>query len=550
MNLLSIIRHQHRSIILVLLCALCALIAAAVPAPKRAAKNNKTSDKRVYLVHADELTFDQWANNGAQVLKGKVQFEHDGARLYCDSANYFEASNSFEAWGNVRMVQGDTLSLTSDYANYDGTDKFLEARSYTPGKQVVLRHRATTLYTDTLYFDRADNVGYYDDGGKLVDKATVLTSIHGEYHTDNKEAFFMNDVKMVDKGFTLNTDTLVYNTYTKLAEITGPSDIYSGKSHIYSERGSYNSKTEQAILLDGSRLDNEGRTITGDSLWYDGANGISEAFLNVVYHDSINKNELRGDYGYYNDSTGYAMCTDRAMAVEFSQRDSLFMHADTFKVFTYNNHTDSVYRTLHAYNKVRAYRIDIQAVCDSLVYHSKDSCMTLYNDPIVWNQNQQLLGEEIRVYMKDSLVDHAHVINQALSVEKLSEKDAYNQVSSNEMFAFFQKGSIHEAKAVENVLVAYYPIDESDSTYIGLVSMSTTEMKMMFANRKLDHIWTPASEGIVYPISQIPPEKKFLEGFQWFDYVRPRSKQDIFDWRPKAPGTELKKSHTRNRRHE
>ena len=388
-----------------LLCALCAAVAlAAIPSrPKRPAKK-KTDDKRVYLVHADELFYEKWRNNDAQVLRGKVEFQHAGARLLCDSANFFETSNSFEAFGHVRMYQGDTLSLTSDYGYYDGNDQLMQAL-----QNVVLKHRGTTLYTDSLYYDRLWNMGYYQEGGKMVDKTTTLVSDWGEYHTDTKMAIFYYDVTMRDKNFTLTTDSLYYDTNLKQAHIIGPSNINSGKSHIYSELGYYNTQTEQGILLNRSVLDNEGRLLTGDSLWYDGRSGVSEAFRNMVYTDTINKNMLTGNYGYYNDSTGYAMSTDSAMAVDFSQRDSLFMHADTFKVFTFNKETDSVYRVVHAYNKVRAYRIDLQAVCDSLVYNQQDSCMTLYKDPIVWNQNQQLLGEEIRVYMKDSVLDHAHV---------------------------------------------------------------------------------------------------------------------------------------------
>lgn len=538
--------NNMRSIVVVFLCVLYIAVYAVIPSPPAKAKKKSEERKRVYLVHADELTYDRWRNNGAQVLRGNVQFEHDGARLYCDSANYFETVNSFEAWGNVKMVQGDTLSLSSDYGFYDGDAKRLEAKTFTSGQRVVLRNRTTTLYTDTLYFDRIDNMGYYDDGGKLVDNTTTLTSVHGEYHTDSKDAFFMQDVVMLDPNFNLTTDTLVYNTQTKMAHIVGPSDIVSGKSHIYSELGYYNTATEQAELLKRSRLDNEGRTLVGDSIWYDGVKGVSEAFVNVIYTDKVNKNSLYCNYGYYNDSTGYAMCTDSAMAVDFSQTDSLYMHADTFKVFSYNLNTDSVYRVLHAYNKVRAYRIDIQAVCDSLVYNSLDSCMTLYRDPIVWNLNQQLLGEEIKVYMKDSVIDHAHVISQAFSIEKLREDKVYNQVSSQEMFAFFLKGEMHEARAVGNVQVVFYPEDDSDSSYVGLISMTTEQLKMFFDKRKLDYIWAPAPDGIMYPMSQIPPEKRYLEDFNWFDYVRPVSKQDIFNWRSKAAGTELKPQRRRN----
>ena len=226
--------------------------------------------------------------------------------------------------------------------------------------------------------------------------------------------------------------------------------------------------------------------------------------------------------------------------MDFSQRDTLFMHADTFKIFTFHQGTDSVYRKIHAYNKVRAYRIDVQAVCDSLVYNSKDSCMTMYRDPIVWNNNQQLVGEEIQVFMKDSVVDHAHVINQAFSIEQLPDRENYNQISSSEMFAYFKGGDIHEAQAKDNVLIVYYPVDESDSSLIGLNYTETTELRMFMENRKMKKIWMPKAEGTLYPMSQIPPEKKFLPGYAWFDYIRPVSKKDIFVWRPKKEGTELK----------
>ena len=520
-----------------LLCALCCTLAlaATMAKPVKRKATPKPKDDRVYLIHADELFYERWRNNNAQVLRGNVEFEHQGAHLTCDSANFFSESNSFEAFGHVHMVQGDTLSLDSEYGYYDGNEQLMQAL-----QNVVLKHRQTTLYTDSLYYDRLWNMGYFQEGGKMVDNGTTLVSDWGEYHTDTKMAIFYYDVQMQDGSTLLTTDSLYYETDKKLAHIVGPSDITSGKSHIYSELGYYNTDTEQGQLLKRSLIDNEGKLLTGDSIWYDGKNSISEAFRNVVYNDTLNKNMLIGNYGYYNDATGYAMCTDSALTIDYSQRDSLFMHADTFKVFTYNMETDSVYRIIRAYNKVRAYRIDLQAVCDSLVYVQKDSCMTLYKDPIVWNLNQQLLGEEIKVYMNDSVIDRAHVVNQAFSIEDLHEKNMYNQVSSKEMFAFFENGDIKEGRAVDNVLVVYYPVDESDSSYVGMVSMETNEMRMFMEKQKLKRIWTPKSQGVVYPMTQIPPAKRKLEGFAWFDYVRPLSKEDIFNWRGKKAGTELK----------
>ena len=535
-NISGILFGGHRVACGVILClfALCLVCAQNRQRGKKARKP-KQEDNRVYLIHADMLRYDQYKNPEAQILTGNVAFSHQGARLYCDSAYFFEASNSFEAFSNVRMYQGDTLSLFSDYAYYDGNEQMAMARY-----NVRLHHRKSVLYTDSLNFDRLYNIGYFFEGGKLVDNGNTLTSDWGEYNTETKMAVFNYDVKLRNQKMTLTGDTLYYDTRSSLAHAVGPSKIVQGTSNIYTEDGYYNTSLDRAELYGRSVMTDTGKRIVGDSVYYDGKAGTSEAFGNVVYTDEANKNMLTGDYCWYDESIGYAMATKKAVAVDFSQRDSLYMHADTFKIFTFNINTDSVYRKIHAYNKVRAYRLDVQAVCDSLVYNSKDSCMTMYRDPIVWNNNQQLLGEVIEVYMKDSTINRAHVINQALSVEQMFDSIHFNQVSSREMFAFFNKGEIYESDANDNVLVIYHPIDDSDSTLTGLNYLETSQMKMYLENRKLRKIWTPKVEATMYPITQIPPDKKFLPSFAWFDYVRPLNKEDIFNWRGKKAGTELK----------
>lgn len=526
---------MRRFVVFVLSVLVLAVAFAMQPARKRTPRQKKVEDKRVYLIHADNLHYDQYRNGDAQVLNGHVHFRHNGANLYCDSAHFYEASNSFEAFGHVKMIQGDTLRLTSDYAYYDGNDQLAQARY-----NVVLKHRKSTLYTDSLDYDRLYNFGNFFEGGKLVDGSSVLTSDWGEYHTDTKLAIFYYDVQLKDKKLFLTTDSLYYDTRTSQAHIVGPSNITSGGSHIYSEDGYYNTRTEQSQLFSRSIIKDGGKTLIGDSVYHNAADGTNYAYRNVIFNDTVNKNMLTGDYCEYNDSTGYAMATQRAVTIDYSQRDSLFMHADTFKIFTFNIRTDSVYRKIHAYHHVRAYRVDVQAVCDSLVYNSQDSCMTMYQDPIVWNQNQQLFGEEIRVYMKDSTIDYAHVIGQAFSVEQMADSVHFNQVSSKEMKAFFQKGEIRESHAIDNVLLVYYPIDDSDSTLIGLNYTETPLLKMFLENRQMKKIWLEKPSGVLYPMTQIPPDKYFLPQYAWFDYIRPLNKQDIFNWRPKKAGTELK----------
>lgn len=533
-NRLNTLFSGHRILIVVILCLFGLSLVQSRQAPEK--KPRQKTDERVYLVHSDRLRFDQFGPNPtAQILNGNVAFLHKGATLYCDSAYFYQEFNSFRAFGNVKMYQGDTLSLFSDYAYYDGNNQMAEARY-----NVVLKHRNTTLYTDSLNYDRLYGIGYFFEGGKMIDKDNVLVSDWGEYDTETRDAVFNYNVNLKNPKFVLTTDTLHYDTNTSIAHIVGPSKIVSGASVINTAQGYYDTDKDFSRLYGRSTLSNNGKTLTADSLFNDDKTAVSEGFGNVVYTDTVNKNEMNSQYFWYNDSTGYAFATDSAVMKDYSQGDTLYLHSDTMKVYTYNINTDSVYRTMHCYNKVRAFRTDVQAVCDSLVYNTRDSVMTMYKDPITWNAGRQLLGEVIEVFMKDSTIDRAHVINQALSVEQLSDTTKFNQISSREMFGYFNKGQLYKTEAISNVQCIYYFQEEKDSSFTNMAYLETDTMRMFMENRQLQYIWTCKQTSRMYPITQIPPEKKKLQAFAWFDYVRPRDKYDIFNWRGKAAGTELK----------
>lgn len=533
-NKMSRYLSGHRIQLAVVLC----LFGLCVAQSRKVAKgrHRPKTDERVYLKHADMLRFNQYGEHaGAQILNGNVAFLHKGALLTCDSAYFYQESNSFKAFGHVKMRQGDTLSLTSDYAFYDGDNQMAEARH-----NVLLRHRGTKLYTDSLNYDRLYNIGYFFEGGKMVDRNNVLVSDWGEYDTETRKAVFNYNVNLRNPKFTLTTDTLHYDTRTSLANIVGPSVIRSKESVIHTSEGYYNTNTGRARLYGRSTMSNKGKEITGDSLFYDEKRGISQGYRNVIYKDTQKKNELHCNYLWYNEKNGFAFATENPVMMEYSQKDTLFVHSDTIKVITYHLNTDSVYRTAHCYNKVRAFRNDVQAVCDSLVYNTKDSCMTMYRDPIAWSGDRQLLGEEIQVFMKDSTIDRAHIINQALTAELMPDKEHYQQLSSKEMFAYFTKGQITQTEAIGNVRSIYYPVDDKDSTLMGLVYIETDTMKMFMRDRQLQKIWTSKTDGTWYPMTQIPPERYKLDGFTWFDYIRPINKDDIYEWRGKKDGTQLK----------
>ena len=494
-------------------------------------------DERVYLIHADVLKYDLYGPEpGAQIVTGKVQFSHKGSKLWCDSAYFYEASNSVKAFGHVRFKQGDTLSLTCDRADYDGQELVMHARM-----NVVLKHNKQTLYTDSLDYDRLYEFAYFFDGGRLVDGDDKLSSDWGEYSTKTREAVFYYDVRMRSPDRLIETDTLHYDTRTSVAHITGKSKITSNQGIIYTDDGFFDSKQDKARLYNRSTVINEGKTIVGDSLYFDDNTGVAEGFGNVVYIDTQNKNELRCGHLNYNKITGYGYATIDALMKDFSQEDTLYLHGDSIKLYTYDINTDSVYRVVHCFDKVRAYRTDMQAVCDSLVFSSKDSCLTMYRDPIVWNAGRQMLGEKIMVFMNDSTVREAHVLGQAFSIEQLPDSIHYNQVSSTNMFSYFVDGNPRRSDAVGNVRAIYYPVDDKDTTLIGLNYTETDTMRMfMNGQRKMERIWMPRATGTLYPMTQIPPSKLKLTGFAWFDYIRPTGPDDVFVWKGKPAGTELK----------
>ena len=526
---------RHRILVVSVLCLFGFCLLAQVRPAKKG--EQKPAKSKVYLLHSDVLKKSPLnPDPDAQILIGNVAFRHDSVYMYCDSACFYEKTNSLEAFDNVKMVQGDTLFLYGDYLFYDGNTQIAQVRY-----NVRMENKNTTLLTDSLNYDRIYNLGYYFDGGTLMDEENVLTSEWGEYSPATKISVFNYDVKLVNPKFTLTSDTLRYSTATKIANILGPSDIVSDANHIYSELGFYNTQIGQAELLDRSVLTNEGKRLTGDSLFYDRVKGYGEAFDNVIMTDTVNKNMLTGDYCYYNELTKYAFATKKAVAVDYSQGDSLFMHADTLQMYTYYLNTDSMFRETRAYHKVRMYRTDVQGVCDSLVFSSKDSCLTMYYDPILWNNNQQLLGEKIMIYMNDSTIDWAHIQNQALSVEQL-DSTSYNQVTGKEMKAWFQGGEMRKVDVIGSVRLVYYPM-ESDSTLIGMNVSETSLLNMFLENRKMKKmIMSPKSNGTLYPMLQRPPEKMKLDNFVWFDYIRPLDKEDIFKWRVKKAGQGLKKS--------
>lgn len=513
---------------------LCLLICVATHAQNR----RHSTDSRIHLIHSD-LLYKTPKEGAAEILVGNVKLSHEGVYLDCDSARFYREDNSFDAYGHVKMVQGDTLSLTSDSLFYDGFGMQAHARG-----NVVLIHVKSRLTTEKLDYDRVYGVGMYIEGGTLYDADNVLNSYWGQYTLSTHEAFFTNDVELTNPKFNLVSDTLYYYTDTERAKITSPTNITTNDgTFVYGEAGDYDTKLSTANLLNRSYIIKDMRKIVGDSLHYDKETGISEAFGQVVLTDDENLCELQGNYLWYDENTGNALATDSAVALEFSSPDTLYVHADTLRMYTFNLDTDSVYRNLHAYNHVRMFRNDVQGVCDSMVTIELDSCTYMYGQPILWNEQQQVFGEEIHIYNNDSTIDWIHIQRQAMTIEQL-DSVSFNQVSAKEMMCYFSNGELEHNEAHGNVYVTYF-VEEDDGTRLLANYTETTDLFLYMKDKKVERIWMPKATGTMYPTIMLPHERRYHANFAWFDYIRPTDKDDIFVWRSKDSKNILKATQVR-----
>ena len=474
---------------------------------------------KVYLIHSNTLSFDKAVKPDAQILNGDVCFRHDSSYMYCDSAYFFEQTNSLEAFSNVRMEQGDTLFVYGDYLFYDGNTQVAYLR-----ENVRMENGQVTLFTDSLNYERIPNIGYYFEGGLIVDSLNQLSSFYGQYSPETKLAVFNDSGQVENPDFTLYSDTLHYDTESKVATILGPSVIVSDSGTIHTSRGWYDTVNNTSLLLDQSQVESGEKILIGDSIFYNRDTGMGEVYGNMSLIDTAQHVTLQGEYGYYNEQTGYAFATDSARFLEYSQGDTLFLHADTLQMVT----VDSVYREIKAYYGVRFYRIDMQGVCDSMQFNTRDSVLYMYTEPVLWNEQYQLYGDTIAIYMNDSTIEYAHVIQFAFAAQHV-DSSYYNQLKGNDLKAYFEGQAVHQIDVAGNAESIFYPL-EKDGAKVGMNETKSGFLTIWVKDNKLDKlkIW-PSPVGSMTPIPDLKPDQKMLKDFYWFDYLRPKNRDDIYE---------------------
>ena len=505
----------------------------------------------VYLEHSETLSFDEKRLPDVQILKGDVRFRHDSALMYCDSAYFFEKQNSLHAFGRVHLLQGDSIEGFGAVLYYNGNTKMARFR-----KRVKLIHNnETTLTTDSLNYDRVNNIAYYFSGGKIVDSLNTLTSRWGQYTPDNSQALFRGEVKLVNPNFVLTADTLCYNTASYQADLVGPTKIvYDKETTILSKKGWYNTSTEKSMLLERSQIiHTDGMTLTGDTIYYDKAVGFGKVLSNMQSTDSANHITLYGNKGEMWEDDNHGYVTDSAMLVDWSDSTMFtYMHADT--LFTEEipylqcrliprdsilvdsiwqaqkpdtMWIDTVYQRVRAYYNVRTYREDVQSVCDSVRYNGKDSIMSLYGDPVCWNSDNQISADSIHVYMKNRTIDYLHGIGNTIAIKREGVEE-FNQLAGKEMIAYVKDGDVYLVDVQGNAETVFYPREE-DGSYLGVNRTQSSFVKLYLENRQVDHVvFTTATTGVMIPLDQTEEGETRLSTFFWAEQERPRKPGDIF----------------------
>ena len=483
---------------------------------------------KVEIKHTDVMKGDREIRR----LQGNVIFKHDDAYMYCDSAISYAKDNRFEAYGHVRIVNKE-VTVYGDTLFYSSSSSMASLRG-----DIRMIHEKMTLTTHFLDYDLKKNMGFYRNGGKIVDATNILQSEIGCYYVNDRMLFFKKDVELKNPNYVMQTDTLKYKTTSNVAYFVGPTTVVSNKDEIYTRNGWYNTNTDLAQLYQDSYLHSGSKYVYGDDMFYDRNKDEGIIRKNAVIKDTVEKLTLSSQYALYEGKKQSAFLTKEVLVVKEFDGDSLFLHADSilFNQYTIapldSTRTDSVtYEIIKAFHKVRFYKSDVQGVCDSLVYHALDSMIYLCTEPIVWSEENQMTGLDIRLKLGENNTKLEKIIIEADAfLVAQSDEDQFNQMKSKSLVGYIKNNELVRVDMFQNGETIYYMRD--DDEVVGVNKAVCSDISAYLKKGKIDHIvFKNKPEGTFSPLSQFPKNQLKLDQFNWFDVVRPVDSRDVFNWR-------------------
>ncbi|PWL38340.1 OstA-like protein [Flagellimonas aquimarina] len=482
--------------------------------------------RQINIVYGANFTKDEVQFPGASIFskddERQVQFEHQGADLWCDIAIFYSQENRLKAIGNVRLQQGDSIEMNSSYMSYNGDSKLAKA-----WEKVDLTDGQMTLTTDTLYFNREKQESFYNSGGKVVDSVNVLTSKIGTYFTELKKVQFRNDVHIDNPEYIIDSEQLDYYRISKNAYMYGPSTITGEEYKIYCERGFYDTKIEQGYGIKNTRIDYDNKIIEGDSLYFDKTSEFASATNNIQITDTINNGVIRAHYAEVFKAKDSVFATKRAVSINLVQQDSLYMHGDTLMV---TGKPEA--RILRAFRNAKFYKTDLSGKCDSIHSEEKTGITQLIKNPILWNVDNQITGDSIHLIsdLETEKLDSLKVLGNAfiISLDTIG-KTGYNQAKGKDLFGKFIENELKIIDLIRNTEVIYYMYNDDDEL-IGINKTICSKIRLLMANSDIEDItFFVNPDGDIFPDKDLPIESRKLKGFIWRGDERILSKDDIFD---------------------
>ena len=480
--------------------------------------------KKIIIENAEIQYADEEKTPGATILLGNVRIKHDGINLTCQQALFYKKENFFKAIGKVLIKQGDTITQTSDYADYDANAK--QALSW---GNVVLKDPTMMLTTDTLQFDRINQKLYYQDYATIRDVTNTLKSKNGNYYLENKKFTATTRVTVVNPEHNLASNHLDYYTNSGLAYLYGPSTITNtqNKNKLYSERGFYNTKTDISYFTKNAKLFLKERTVEGDSLYYDKNRGFASATNNIKVIDTVQNFISKGNYAELFEQKDSLFIIKRAVAISIIDRDSMFIHGDTLLVTGKPKK-----RVIRTYHNVKIFKSDLQGKCDSIHTNQETGYTKMYRNPVIWSDQNQITGDSI--YLQSNVetekLDSLKVFNNAFIVSKDSlAKEDYNQIKGRNMFGKFDANKLKFLLVKGNAESIYFNRNAETQVLETITKEVSSNIEFTLDKGQIQSIkYLKSSDGKTYPPSELDLEGRKIKGFIWREDEQPKSKNDIF----------------------
>jgi lipopolysaccharide export system protein LptA len=493
--------------------------------------------KRVDILGGERMYLRPETNT--QIIAGGVRLRQGPTFFSCDSAVINGANNTFEAFGNVYINDSDTTRIWADYLKYL-TDRRI---AYFTGN-VRLTDGVATLTTRELDYDVANNIGEYRNGGRVVNKKSVLTSREGTYYTDLRDIYFRNNVELKDPAYELKTESLLYNTGTQVARFITETLIKdSTKRVIRTSEGFYDVANNKAEFTSKNFIQDGSMTVTGDRIASDDASGVFQVDGRGVLIDTAQGINILADRIFANKKTDAFLATKKPLMIIRQDKDSIYITADTLfsaRLTDLYQGQDSILKMLdlkpkdstnryfEAFRNVRIFSDSMQAVSDSLFYTFKDSIFNLYKDPVVWSNKSQITGDTIYLYTKNKKADSIRVFENSFMVSEV-EPGVYNQIRSTRMNGRFVAGVIDNVKA-KGMAQSIYFLQEQDSSYTSINQTASDAMDIFFTEGSLYKVVLRNNvKGTLFPITQKKPSEMRLENFSWLENRRPKTKWEMFE---------------------